>query len=330
MDQSYLHTLDPIALHIYGKYAVRWYGLSYAAGFLITWLFARWFARTNRSPIPTERVGDLMTFIILGVLLGGRIGYAVFYDHSLFGFRPVFPWWSMLAVGDGGMASHGGMIGLILAVWWWARRHRVSSLHIMDLGAFSCCAGLFLGRLANFVNGELWGKPLKGDLAANPPWWSVKYPEEIGSWSAEKLAALRLQLPQFGGDKTFVEQVVGAIDAGNQAVIDAVKPMLTAFYPSQIIQAVMEGPILMGVLAIVWWKPRRPGVVGACFLMTYGVLRIVSEIWRQPDEGVDVWLGLSRGQWLSVLMVVAGIIGLAIVARRPVERIGGLRKPVAE
>ncbi|MHC5005651.1 MAG: prolipoprotein diacylglyceryl transferase, partial [Planctomycetota bacterium] len=167
--ESYVHQLDPFAIRFTESFGIRWYGLAYAAGFVIAWLFIRWFARTGRSPMSPNAVGDLMTWVIVGVLVGGRVGYALFYDPSLFvGFTSSPPWWDLLAINKGGMASHGGILGVIAVCLLYARRHGLSGLHLLDMGAVSCTGGLFLGRLANFVNAELWGRPLPPERQADP------------------------------------------------------------------------------------------------------------------------------------------------------------------
>ena len=96
-------------------FGVRWYGLSYAMGFLVAWMMIRWISRRSWSPLPPQKVGDLMFAVILGVLLGGRLGYAIFYEPHLFiGFSKSLPYWDLLAINKGGMASHGGMIGVMI------------------------------------------------------------------------------------------------------------------------------------------------------------------------------------------------------------------------
>jgi prolipoprotein diacylglyceryltransferase len=110
----------------------------------------------------------------------------------------------------------------------------------------------------------------------------------------------------------------------HETVIATLKPLLTAYYPSQIMQAITDGPILIGVLTLIWLRPRKPGVVGAWFLIVYALLRVLSEFFRQPDAGVSLTLGLSRGQLLSVLMFVTGWVCLYIASRRDVPKVGGL------
>ncbi|MCA9291744.1 MAG: prolipoprotein diacylglyceryl transferase [Phycisphaerales bacterium] len=359
---AYLHDLDPFAIRFPQSWGdalpilagLRWYGLAYAAGFIVGWLWMRWMAKTKRSTLSAPQVSDLLMAMILGVLIGGRLGYVMFYEPHLLGFSSTPPFWGVLALHRGGMSSHGGIIGVIVAAIVFGRRTRTSSLHILDLAAFACLPGLCFGRLANFVNAELWGKALSPAHQANPPWWAVKYPQELAMFTPERAEAarpvaelvgvagtdwvtavrtismLRDQAPDEAVKvvRIVTERVVDAVQSGNEVVAAAVRPLLTSFAPSQLLQALTDGPVLMALLAVCWLRPRRPGVIGALFLTFYGVLRISTEVVRQPDEGVAVWLGLSRGQWLSVAMVLAGLIGLLVVSRRNVPRLGGLRPVV--
>jgi phosphatidylglycerol:prolipoprotein diacylglycerol transferase len=343
--ESYLHRLDPFAIQFPATWpipGIRWYGIAYLAGFIVAWGIIKLMARKGRSPVPAESVADLMIYIVIGVLLGGRLGYCIFYDPGLLvSFRSQFPFWGLLAINEGGMASHGGVLGVIAACWIFALRHKLSTLHLLDLTAFTCGPGFFFGRLANFVNGELRGEPLPASMQADPPAWSVKYPDELasGAFDPARLNEVsepliqRLGLPPGVGPDELLAVTHRAVVNGREEVIELVTPALTAYWPSQIFQAITDGLIAMGILALIWLRPRKPGVVGAWFLIVYGILRVVTEIYRQPDAGVKTlstpFGDLSRGQVLSVLMVVAGIIGLIIAARRPVEPMGGLLKPAA-
>jgi len=225
------------------------------------------------------------------------------------------------------------MIGVVIACLIFARRHKVPALHLFDLGGIGCTAGFFFGRLANFVNGELWGRALPASMQADPPWWSVKYPDEVFTWDpqvaaeTEKLDLLGPLYPIVGGDATFLQSVVSAAKAGNEQVLEVIRPLLTAYYPSQIFQALTDGLLVAAILALIWLKPRKPGVLGCWYLIIYGVLRIATEFLRQPDPGVSLLWGLSRGQVLSVAMVIVGAVLLWICARRRVAPIGGLLRP---
>jgi phosphatidylglycerol:prolipoprotein diacylglycerol transferase len=331
--ESYIHKLSPFAIELTQNIGLRWYGLAYIAGFIVGWWFIKWMARTGRSPITEHQSGDLMFVSVIGVLLGGRIGYAIFYDPSLFvGFSESFPWWDLLAINRGGMSSHGGILGVLVAFWYWGRKHNTAVLHLTDMGVVASTAGLFFGRIANFINAELWGKQLP--TQTKPPWWSVKYPNEITEvWAnnpekfAEKLQAIEpLRTTIVSGSDSFYSKVVHEAYAGNVEVISTIAPQLTAWYPSQIFQAITDGPLLFISLVTVWAIPRKPGIVSGWFLVVYGLLRILTEIFRQPDEGVSIVFGLSRGQLLSVAMVVAGILMITICAAKKQGKYGGIIK----
>ncbi len=331
--EAYLHTADPFAIEFPSGWplgGIRWYGVAYLAGFVVAWVMVRGLAKAHRTAIPVRAVADLMIYILVGVLVGGRLGYCVFYDPRLLvDFTSDFPFWGVLAIHKGGMASHGGMLGVIIACWIFAVRNRISKLHLLDVTVLAGPPGLFFGRLANFINAELWGRALPESMQGSPPWWSVKYPQEILERSFDKSGIEGLR-SVVAGDELFYANVVRAAGEGNQQVIETVHPLLTAYYPSQIIQALTDGPILMAALVVAWWGPRKPGVVGSWFLISYGVMRILTEFIRQPDAGVAglaTPLGdLTRGQLLSALMVVIGVVALGICARREVEPIAGLVK----
>lgn len=327
---AWLHTWDPFAVRISGDFGVRWYGLAYIAGFLAGWMILNRLARRERIAIAPERVPDAIFTLILGVLIGGRLGYILFYQPSLlWTVSNSAPWWGALAITKGGMASHGGMLGVIGAAWWIAKREGAPFLHIADCVAFVAPVGLFFGRVANFVNGELLGR-----IAAPPgepgPWWSVKFPQELLTGVApgeghrpeltvEQQAALqdllnRARPPgllesttQTGQYFEQVEALLRAIQRGAPEFVEGVAPLLASRHPSQLYQAAAEGVVLGAALVWIWRVPRRPGVVGAAFLGIYGALRIATEFVRLPDDNLQVQriLGLSRGQWLSAAMLAA-------------------------
>lgn len=320
--ESYLHRLDSVALPLSPDLGIRWYGLAYAAGFVVAWLCIRWMARTGRSVIPERAVADLMMYAVVGVLVGGRLGYALFYKPELFiTFSPSPPWWELLAIHRGGMASHGGILGVIVAMFIFARKNQLPGLHLVDMVAIAAPPGLFFGRLANFVNGELWGKRLPDAMQIDPPWWSVKYPEEIYLGTID----ISTVVSTVGGDTTLHTQIVESLRSADPVVTEALIGQLTAWWPSQLFQALTDGPILLAILIAVWWRPRRPGVVGGWFLVGYGALRIVTEVVRQPDDGVALLFGMQRGQLLSVGVILLGIAMIFICARRSVHPIGGLQ-----
>lgn len=331
-DSAWLHTLNPVILPITQSLGVRWYGLAYVAAFLVGWLLLRVMAKRGLLRMTPEQVTDSIFALVLGVFVGGRLGYAIFYKPSLFiTFTSNPPWWGLLAINEGGMASHGGMIGVIVASVWVARRTGAPSLHILDAVTLVAPIGLFFGRLANFINGELLGRAVAAPGEPGP-WWSVRFPQELltrhrPTLDGEQSEKLYLLFDRVApgwealGDDGYEEaaaRLISAVQRGSAGLARELEPLLSARHPSQLYQALAEGPILLATLWFAWRKSRTPGVVGAWFLMGYGVLRIVTEFWRLPDDQLAVAriLGLSRGQWLSVLMVAAGAIGLRLVTRR--------------
>ena len=150
----WVHNLSPFLIRFNENLGIRYYGLAYLAGFVTAgWLLVRYF-RAGRSALPPTAVFDLMTAIVVGVVAGGRLGYFLLYQPEWLMAQPMV----LLRVWEGGMASHGGFLGVALALWWFSRSYKVNFLHLGDLVATTAPAGLMFGRIANFINGELWGK----------------------------------------------------------------------------------------------------------------------------------------------------------------------------
>jgi phosphatidylglycerol:prolipoprotein diacylglycerol transferase len=228
------------------------------------------------------------------------------------------------------MASHGGIIGVFTAMIIWGKKNKIPAAHLFDIAALFTTPGLFYGRIANFINGELWGRALPGSLQTNSPWWSVKYPTEITqSWLVtpelfqEQLQGVESLRTEVVGGELFYNTIVTEAYAGNQQVIETITPLLTAWYPSQLFQALAEGPILFCVLFVIWWKPRKPGIIAGWFVVCYGILRIATEAFRQPDDGVALLFGLSRGQVLSAVMILFGVVLVLVSTRSKATKIGG-------
>ncbi len=164
------HDLSPFLVQFGNGYGIRWYGLAYLAGFMIAWrLFLRW-SREGWLPLDAGAAGDLLTAAIIGTLLGGRLGYCLLYDLPMTLRDPasVIAFWRH--GGLSGMASHGGVLGMVAGAWWFARQRKVSPWRFWDAIALAAPPGIFLGRIANFINGELWGRP------SNAP-WAVIFPD---------------------------------------------------------------------------------------------------------------------------------------------------------
>jgi phosphatidylglycerol:prolipoprotein diacylglycerol transferase len=333
-----LHDLSPFAIRFTESFGIRWYGLSYLAGFFCAYLFIIWLSRRQRLGLTVQMVGDLVTYGAIGILLGGRLGYCLFYSPDLFlKFKTDFPFWGVLALNEGGMSSHGGMIGLVLSLVLFSWNSGISQLYLFDLAAISGPIGVFFGRLANYVNGELVGREV--DVSYE---YAVKFPQDILYWpqyNMEKLGSLgdvMDKIPGVGKSEWLswvdqfrsnpniqakmnfaLSQVLEQIQSGNQAVKEAIIPLLTARHPSQIYEAFGEGLFLFILLFIIWYKPRQPGVVGSWFLILYAIARIIGERFRLPDAhlGFD-FLELTRGQVLSGVMLILGLWLLFFYSRR--------------
>jgi len=176
----WVHDLSPFLIRFTDTIGIRYYGLAYLLGFVsAAWLWAR-YARAGRSLLPAEKITDLMVALVFGVLIGGRLGYFLLYKPGTLFEEPA----ALFRVWDGGMASHGGFIGVGVALAWFARANKLPFLHLADLIASTAAAGLLFGRLANFINGELWGK------VTDVP-WAVIFPTSAAWGTPLELIAPR-------------------------------------------------------------------------------------------------------------------------------------------
>jgi len=324
----YVHDLNPFAIQFSEHFGIRWYGLSYMVGFICAYILIRWLTYRQRAGLNPNMVGDFITYVAIGTLVGGRIGYVVFYAPDLFlKFKAEFPFWGVFAVNEGGMASHGGMIGIVIACLFFARRSGVNFLYLLDLVSVAGPIGIFFGRIANFINGELVGRPAPDDFA-----YSVKFPQDITNWPTvdasklnglvdvvDKVSVTREQwlgmLEKFQFDALTrgqvyetLNKIVTEIQNGNTEVRDALAPLLTPRYPSQLIAAVGEGLLLFLLLFFLWRKGRKPGYIAASFIILYSLVRIGDEYFRMPDLQIGLqWFDLTRGQWLSIAMFFIGL-----------------------
>jgi len=251
---------DPIALQL-GPLAIHWYGLMYLAGFLaFLWLGRKRIAMLNDPRINTKLLDDLLFYGVLGVILGGRLGYVLFYKPAYYAAHPM----EIFAVWQGGMSFHGGFLGVIIAMTFLARSRKLTWLFITDFIAPLVPPGLAFGRLGNFINGELWGRP------ADVP-WAMIFPKVDN-------------LPR---------------------------------HPSQLYEFAMEGVLLFTLLWLYARKPRPVGAVSGLFLIGYGCFRFLVEFTREPYDFLGLLsLCMSMGQWLSLPMVIAGVLLMIFSIRR--------------
>ncbi|MEX0775212.1 MAG: prolipoprotein diacylglyceryl transferase [Phycisphaeraceae bacterium] len=333
---AWVHDLDPFVVRFpEGRFlpaGIRWYGLSYLLGFFVGYLIIRRAVRVGITTLKPMEVADMVVTLAIGAVVGGRLGYVLFYDPTLLGAIDDFPYWGVLALTRGGMASHGGIIGAVIACWYYAYRHGHSWAHVLDVAALGTPLGLFFGRIANFINGELYGRPCAQDFPL-----AVQFPQELAHPTKAQEIAVQVfavehadLLPPRAGYDTAVAWIIQQAQQGNQMVIDFLRQVLTPRHPSQLYQAVLEGLVVMAVLLIVWWRPRKPLILGATFMLTYGIVRIIGEFFRMPDADIMEmeyahW-GISRGQLLSVFMVGGGVLLIELARRRDVTPMGGWRR----
>lgn len=166
IEKYWLHDLSPFLIQFSENFGIRYYGLAYALAFVIAAFLLAAYHKRGLSPLNKEQQTNTLFFLILGVMVGGRFGYFLFYEPLSLIRDPL----SLVQVWKGGMASHGGFIGVTIAVWLIARKTKIHFLHLGDLIASLAPPGLLLGRIANFINGELWGKPSSVD-------WAVRFPD---------------------------------------------------------------------------------------------------------------------------------------------------------
>lgn len=294
----YLHNLSPFLWEIRPGVGLRWYGLAYVLAFVAGFHLYKLLARRGYCEMPPEKVGDFIAWgAFFGVMLGGRVGHVLFYDLKMALADPLL----VFRVWEGGMSSHGGMLGLILFTFYFARRHNLSWTGIGDNLCVVAPVGLFFGRVANFINGELYGR-----VTTVP--WAMQFPKELYSQpDLAQSAELKLGMP--------VDQIVAAAQH-DSAVREVLQGVLSPRHPSQIYEALLEGVLLFAVLWFLRTKTRQPrGVLTGLFFVLYAVARIVGEAFREPEV---YNFGITRGQFLSLFLVVIGLtfIFLGIKNRR--------------
>ena len=355
IETVWVHNLNPFLIQFTEHVGIRWYGLAYLTGFVLGALIMRFIALRGRGTMSPDMITDFITYVVLGTMIGGRLGYAIFYGPDLLtDFSSSPPFWGVLRVWEGGMASHGGIVGILVASVIFARRHKVDWRHLGDLTVLGGSVGIFFGRIANFINGELFGREASATLP-----WAVKFPGEMYLWmkhdvekrlsdpsagpdllgkmtnavkdlgvSPDQWNALVAQVRTSGGARmqiqAMIEKVLLAIQSGNEQVRSALGVELLPRHPSQLYEGLLEGLFLFIVVFLFWRRPRKPGVVGSLWLSLYAVVRIVGEQFRMPDAQIGYQLfGLTRGQWLSIVMLCVSLGMLVWTSRRPAKLIAG-------
>ena len=285
---TYLHQIDPIALSL-GPLKIHWYGVMYLLAFATAWWLGRQRIRAGRLPgVDMNGLSDLAFYGMLGVVLGGRIGYILFYSFGSFLDNPLM----IFKVWEGGMSFHGGLLGVMIAALWWTRRQKLHFFDTMDFVAPLVPAGLGFGRIGNFIGSELWGKYTEAG-------WGVIFPSTDPNVLDLRLDPTQLQ----------AAYASGALDR-------------FARHPSQLYQALLEG---LAMFCVLWWfsrKPRPRYAVSGMFALLYGCFRFLVEFVRVPDaqmgdHGYLAFGWLTMGQVLSVPLIVLGLYWLWRSRRSP-------------
>ena len=251
----FTHNFSPILFDL-GFFSLRWYSLAYIIGIIFGWWYGKKIIIQKFYPIDTEinkKFDDLITYIIFAIIIGGRVGYVIFYNLEFYFYNPI----DIIKIWEGGMSFHGALIGIIIVTYIFSIKKNLKTFFLLDVIACVAPVGIFFGRMANFINGELVGK------VSNVP-WSVIFP-----------------------------------------LVD-----MFPRHPSQIYEAVLEGLILFIILnTIIHKKKYISGTCSYLFLILYGLFRIFSEIFREPDPQIGYFLGfISLGMILSFIMIFFGLI----------------------
>jgi phosphatidylglycerol:prolipoprotein diacylglycerol transferase len=299
----YLHNLDPFIFRLWDNVGPRWYGMAYVLAFVCGFVLLSWLSKRGYLDLSQSAVGDFVTWVALfGVMVGGRLGYVIFYRPEMLR-EPL----SILRVWEGGMSSHGGMLGVVLFSLYYARRHKISWTNLGDNLVVAVPIGLFLGRCANFINGELYGR-----IASVA--WAMQFPKELlepaNAAEAERaLAACQQVDPSLSSPEAIVEAV-----RRNPQIATVLRGILTPRHPSQLYEALLEGIVLFAILWFVRTRARTPnGFLTGLFMICYAIFRIVVEYFREPDAPL---IGsFTRGQFFSFFVVALGI-GFIVVAKR--------------
>ena len=253
-----VHNFDPVLIDL-GLFQIRWYSIAYILGIIIGWVYATKIIKLttinkyNFEQIKTSQFDDLVIYLIIGIILGGRLGYVIFYNFEYYSqnFFEIFKLWR------GGMSFHGGLLGIIASIIFFSKKTKTNFFKFADIVSCVAPIGLFLGRIANFINGELYGK-----ISTLP--WSVIFSN--------------------GGS--------------------------VARHPSQIYEAILEGIILFILINYLALKKQflfKTGYISGFFLVSYSILRILSENFREPDIHLGLFLNyFSMGAILSYISFLAG------------------------
>ena len=262
-----VHSLDPVLIDL-GFFQIRWYSIAYILGIILGWLYANKIIKSteekkyNFVQISTQQFDSLIVYLVIGIIIGGRLGYVIFYNLEYYSQN----FFEIIKLWQGGMSFHGGLLGVVISIIIFSKKNKISFFKIADIVSCVAPIGIFFGRIANFINGELYGK-----ISSLP--WSVIFPS-----------------------------------AGN-----------SPRHPSQIYEALLEGIVLYLIINYFALKKDliyKPGFISSLFLIIYSILRIFSEIFREPDAHLGLLFNyFSMGTLLSLLTIIFGLFIILFVKK---------------
>lgn len=271
---NYIVNFDPVLLNL-GPVKIHWYAITYLIGFALFILLGNWQVNNTKTSWTKDNVSDFLFYGALGVILGGRIGWVLFYNDTSLLEDPLLPF----KVQGGGMSFHGGLAGVFLAMFYFKYKTKKRFFEIADFVAPLCALGIGSVRIGNFINGELWGRTTDKS-------WGIIFPDSLPSnlWN---LPIEQLQLMNQQG-------------------------LLSNFtrHPSTLYEAFLEGFVTFIIVWIVARKFTRAGIASGTFLICYGLSRFVVEFFRQPDDnrGFIAFDWMTMGQALTIPILLFGLL----------------------
>ena len=263
----FIHNFDPVLIDL-GFFQIRWYSIAYILGILLGWMYAIKIIKSTKNneynfkQITTEQFDDLIIYLIIGIVLGGRLGYVLFYNLDYYSQNLL----GIFSIWQGGMSFHGGLLGVVISIIIFSKKKQINFFKFSDIISCAAPIGILLGRIANFINGELYGK-----ITTLP--WGVIFPS-----------------------------------AGN-----------LSRHPSQIYEALLEGIFLFLIINYLALRKKflyRSGYISAFFLILYSVLRMISEIFREPDIHIGLLFNyFSMGTLLSIITIIFGLFIILFIKK---------------
>ncbi|MCA8919890.1 MAG: prolipoprotein diacylglyceryl transferase [Planctomycetes bacterium] len=302
--------------------------LAYGTIFVFALVMCHVWWKRGSFRVRKRQVLDSVLVAVAAIIIGGRLGEAIFYQPEYYFSEPM-----RLITNASGFTIHGMILGTIIVFWFWARWIKRPWFHLLDQSVIFVAFGTILGRIANFLSADLWGRetsvpwavrfPMRGPLfrriVANPKGDTFmvvadELPDDKTAYHLEPWTPDQgIEIPH---DTPLQSYPTGAHDSGVYELVRTV--ITTPRHPSQLYQAITEGIILLVILVIARRKAKNVGTLSATFLIAYGVLRTVAEFFRQPEPGLGFLFGLTRGQLLSLSMVIGGLILFAFIKRKPI------------